>query len=252
MSLIKNKEEISKIRKSGVILSATLKKLRESAKIGVSLLELDEIAKNTIEELGGKPAFLNYFPYGAKKPYPKTLCASMNQVIVHGVPTNRRIKSGDVVKLDLGVVYDSYYSDAAFTLNFRDSDQNINNLVKAAEEALYAGIKSAKSGNFLGDIGFAISEVAKKYNMTVIRGLGGHGIGKDLHEDPFIDNFGEQGKGIVLKENMVLAIEPMFSIGSEKISILPDDSYKTSDDSISAHFEHTILITKRGGEILTK
>ncbi len=250
--MIKNKEEIERIGKSGKILAEVLKILKKEAKIGVSLLQLDALAKKSIESLGGIPAFLNYFPYGAKKPYPNTLCASLNEVIVHGVPTERKLRDGDVLKLDLGVVFDGFYSDSAITVIIGNPSKEALNLIKATELALVEGIKSAKSGNTLGDVGFAIQSVASKYGVSVVRGLGGHGVGRDLHEEPFIDNMGSPGKGLKLKDGMVVALEPMFSLGSGEIKILPDDSYATKDGSLSAQFEHTVLITKAGGEILTK
>lgn len=250
--MIKSKEEIEKIRKSGKILAEVLKILKKEAKVGVSLLQLDALAKKSIESLGGIPAFLNYFPYGAKKPYPNTLCASLNEVIVHGVPTDRKLKNGDVLKLDLGVVFEKFYSDSAITVIIGEVSKEVLNLVKATELALIEGIRQAKSGNTLGDISFAIQSVASKYGVSVVRGLGGHGVGLDLHEEPFIDNMGTQGKGLKLKDGMVFALEPMFTLGKGEIKILEDDSYSTIDNSASAQFEHTVLVTKNGGEILTK
>ncbi|HEY4496799.1 MAG TPA: type I methionyl aminopeptidase [Candidatus Paceibacterota bacterium] len=251
-NLIKTTDQIERIRVSAKILSKTLKKLRNLVKPGVKLIELDRFAKETILEKGGKPAFLGYRPYGAKEPYPSTLCTSVNDIIVHGRPTNYAVQKGDILKLDLGVNWKGGISDAAITIAVGPITKEGGKLIKTTEKALKEGIRAVKPGHTLGDIGFAIERVATSQNMKIIDGLTGHGVGIELHEDPVVYNFGKPGSGMVLKENMVLAIEPMLSSRTGKIIQLHDDSFATADGSMSAHFEHTILVTKRGAEILTK
>lgn len=249
--LIKSLSEIVKIRKSGKILAAALRRLREIAKEGVSLSELDALAKAFIIEHGGRPAFLGYRPYGAKSAYPATLCTSLNDVIVHGRPTQYRLKSGDVIKLDLGVNFEGGITDAALTLPIGKVDKKVLDLIRTTENALREAIKVARAGRTLGDVGHAIERTVSAKNFHIADGLTGHGVGIELHEDPSVYNFGEPGKGIKLQEGMVLAIEPMTSLSTSKIVQLRDDSFATADGSISAHFEHTVLITDGAAEILT-
>ena len=251
MSLIKKPDEIANVAKAGKILSATLKKLSAGAKEGVIISSLDEMAREFIEKSGGAPAFLNYQPEGADHPYPATICASLNDVIVHGVPTNRKLKNGDIFSIDCGVRYGGYCADAAITVAIGKTKPEVQKLIKVTREALMLGIKAAKPGNTLGDIGHAIGSHAKKNKLKVVRGLTGHGIGTHLHEDPSIFNEGTPGKGMKLAVGMTLALEPMFAIGSANVIQLDDESYATEDGSMSAHFEHTIVITEKGAKILT-
>lgn len=250
-SMIKTPSQIENIRESGKILGSVLRKLRNVTKEGVSLLELDKFARELIIEKGGKPAFLGYRPYGAKAPYPATLCTSVNDVVVHGRPTKYKLKSGDVVKLDLGVVYNGGITDAAITMAIGHVDKKVHTLLNATEEALREAIRFAKPTHTLGDVGYAIEKTVSNKNFLIIEGLTGHGVGTEIHEDPVVYNYGRPGGGAKLKPGMVLAIEPMTAIGSSQIIQLKDDSFATSDGSISAHFEHTILITDGDAEILT-
>jgi len=213
---------------------------------------LDDLAYQLIKKAGAEPAFLGYKPSGAKHPYSATICASINDIIVHGFPTDYKLKNGDILKLDFGVKYEGFYSDAAVTIGIGAISKEAENLIKAAENALNEAIKIIKIGNTLGDIGFAISQTAKKYGVKAIKELTGHGVGLKLHEDPTIYNYGEKGKGIKLKPGMVLAVEPMFAISTDKIIQKKDESWATADGSLSAHFEHTVAITEKGVEILTK
>lgn len=245
-------EEIKGIAASGRILAKVFRILKKRIEPGVSLKELDQLAHQIAKEAGAEPAFLGYLPDGARYPYRASICASVNEVIVHGLPINYGIKPGDVLKIDFGVKFRKFYSDSAFTVIAGKGTEEAENLVKATRIALNEAIKHAKAGNTLGDIGWAIERIAKKFGIKVIKGLTGHGIGYELHEEPTIYNFGDRGKGLVLKEGMVLAIEPMFSAGEAEIIQLPDESWSTSDGSLSAHFEHTIAITRRGPKILTE
>lgn len=249
--MLKSKEEIAKIRQAGKILAQVAKAVLAQAKEGVKLKKLDDLARELIVKAGGKPAFLGYQPYGAEKPYPASICTSINDVVVHGTPTNYVLKSGDLLKLDFGVIYDGWYADAAWSVGIGTVSEEQQKLMKVAEQALFDGIKQAKAGNHLGDIGWAISKTVHKYGFNVVDGLTGHGIGKELHEDPSVFNEGKKGSGITLQPGMVFAIEPMISAGSPRIVQLKDESYAIEDGSMSAHFEHTIAITEKDPEILT-
>ncbi|PIV31776.1 type I methionyl aminopeptidase [Candidatus Wolfebacteria bacterium CG02_land_8_20_14_3_00_37_12] len=248
---IKTSSEIKSIAASGAILAEVFKKTAKEAKIGTVLKDLDKLAFRLIKESGAEPAFLNYRPNGALKPYPATICASVNNVIVHGLPNDYRLKNGDVLKLDFGVKYNGFYSDAAITIGIGTISPEAGKLIKATKIALEEAIKIAEPGNFLGDIGWVIEKIAKKFGVKTIKELTGHGIGRELHEDPTIYNFGKRGKGIELKSGMVLAIEPMFAVGTEKIIQKKDESWATANGSLSAHFEHTVAITDKGPKILT-
>jgi len=249
---IKTSSEIKFIAASGAILAEVFKRVIKEVRVGTVLKDLDKLAFKLIGELGAEPAFLNYRPNGALKSYQATICASVNDVIVHGLPNNYQLKNGDVLKLDFGVKYKGFYSDAAITVGIGTISPEAGKLIKAAENALNEAIKIAEPGNFLGDIGWVIEKTAKKFGVKTIKELTGHGIGRELHEDPTIYNFGKRGKGIELKSGMVLAIEPMFAIGTEKIIQKKDESWATADGSLSAHFEHTIAITDEGPEVLTQ
>lgn len=249
--IIKTPEEIEKIRKAGKILGQVAKKVMAEISPGTSLKSLDDLTRGLIKKAGAKPAFLGYRPYGAKRPYPCSICASVNEVIVHGIPTDYKLREGDIVKVDFGVINEGWYADAAWTIGVGKISLEAEKLIKTTQEALVSGIKKAKSGNTLGDIGWAINTTVKNKGFKVVEGLTGHGVGEELHEDPSVYNEGKKGSGITLKPGMVLAIEPMVSSGTSKIVQLGDESFATEDGSLSAHFEHTVAITDRGPEILT-
>ncbi|MEK7657850.1 MAG: type I methionyl aminopeptidase [Patescibacteria group bacterium] len=249
---LKSSREIEIIAVSGKILAQVFKAVIKEAKIGASLKNLDELAYKLIKKAGAQPAFLGYRPEGAKHPYNASICASVNDVIVHGFPTDYKLKDGDVLKLDFGVKYQDFYSDAAATLEIGAISNQAVQLIKATKEALEEAVKAARAGNHLGDIGFVVSKIAKKYGFKPIKGLTGHGIGKELHEEPTIYNYGKKGEGIELKPGMVLAIEPMLSAGADEIIQKPDESWATADGSLSAHFEHTVAITEKEPLVLTK
>ena len=229
-----------------------MKMLKAAALPGVSLLELDRLAYKLIKEAGAKPAFLGYRPYGAKMAYPATICASVNNVIVHGVPSKYFLEDGDILKIDLGVNWRGGISDSAVTVPIGRISTKEEELIKATEMALFEGIKAACAGNTLGDIGNAIEKTINKKGFSIVDGLTGHGVGNELHEDPVVYNTGKPKMGMVLEAGMILALEPMTSLGTSSIVQLADDSYATADGSISAHFEHTILIREGEAEILTE
>ncbi|PIR89352.1 MAG: type I methionyl aminopeptidase [Candidatus Harrisonbacteria bacterium CG10_big_fil_rev_8_21_14_0_10_40_38] len=251
MAEIKTKEEVEKIRAAGKILAKVLKEVSIAAEEGVSGKDLDKLAHDLIIKAGAEPAFLGYQPGGAARPFPATLCLSINDCIVHGVPGSRRLKQGDVVKLDLGVRYKGYCADAAVTVVIDPGSDEARKLIKATEDALEEAIKVARPGNTFGDIGYAISKTASKRGFKVLKELTGHGIGKNVHEEPTVFNEGEPGRGRMIKAGMVLAIEPMFAIGTREIKQLHDDGYATVDGSLSAHSEHTIFVGEDETEILT-
>jgi methionyl aminopeptidase len=243
------------MREAGKILAGIIKYVKEAARPGVSSADLDALAEELIRKSGCKPAFLGYRPAGAEKAYPATICASVNDVVVHGVPGKYVLKSGDILKLDFGLIYppaNGFNVDAAITLAVGKASKNAQRLIETTRQALINGIEQAQVGNHLGDIGWAIQSFVEKNGFSVVRGLTGHGIGRDLHEDPPVYNHGRQGEGLLLQPGMVLAIEPMVSVGKGDVIRLDDDSFATKDHSLSAHFEHTVAITSRGPIILTE
>lgn len=248
---IKTREEIEKIKISGRILSHILKKIKVVVVPGVSLIDLDTFAKDLIKEKGGKPAFLGYRPGGAKSAYPYAICTSVNEVIVHGRPSPYKLISGDILKIDFGVNWEGGISDAAITVPVGKVSKEGLRLIKITANALREAVRAVKPGNTLGDIGFAIERTADAAGVYIADGLTGHGVGTELQEAPIIYNFGKPKTGMELKPGMVLAIEPMFILGTPKIIQRADDSFVSSDKSLSAHFEHTVLVTEKGSEILT-
>lgn len=252
MIYIKSEEEIKLMREAGKRLAGVMAELKTFPEVGMATLEIDALAKKLIEKNGGKPAFLGYKPYGATSAYPFTTCISVNETVVHGLPSEYVLREGDLLKIDLGLIYKNYYSDMAVTLPMGEVSIEAKKLMVVTEEALYLGIKAAEAGKHLGDIGFAIQTRVKTAGFSIVESLTGHGIGKKLHEDPYVFNFGNPGEGERLVPGMVLALEPMTSTGKRAVLQLDDDSFVTADNSLSAHFEHTVLITDSGPEILTK
>ncbi len=248
---IKTPEEIEIMARGGEILMRAIQKMVVAARVGATPKELDAIAERIIRDEGAKPAFLGYQPHGAVRLYSATICASVNDVIVHGLPTHYALHSGDVLKIDVGVLYKGFHTDGAVTVGIGEINTEATRLIEATKKALILGIRSARIGNKIGDIGHAIGKYIHEKGFSVVEGLTGHGIGRELHEDPSIFNDARAGSGIIIKEGMVFAIEPMTSAGGPKIYKLPDDSYATEDKSISAQFEHTVAITKNGPRILT-
>jgi methionyl aminopeptidase len=249
---IKTPEEIEIMAEGGRWLAEVLEKLREETKIGVQTDSLDELALQLIRERGAKPAFLGYAPHGSKKAYSKTLCVSVNDTVVHGLPSAYIIRDGDVVKLDLGLIHKGLYLDAAITVGVGGISEEAKRLIHATQKALEAGIAEARPGKTLGDIGAAIQKIAERGGFGIVTTLGGHGIGRALHEEPHVANVGRAGHGEECVAGMVLAIEPMITAGSGKVKQLKDDSFVTADGSLAAHFEHTVAITEQGSRVLTK
>ncbi len=250
--IIKTQKQIDIIKEGGKILARVLDKVSKKAKVGVSTYLLDKYAYDLIKEEGGIPAFLNYRPEGAPSAFPATICISVNNEIVHGIPSKTRIlKEGDIVSLDLGLKYKGLFTDHAVTVPVGKISKKDKQLIDDTREALMVGILSARGGATVGDIGHAIeSFVNRKYG--IVRELSGHGVGVHLHEDPYIPNYGKRGKGQKLIPGMIIAIEPMLNIGKASIITADDDwTVKTVDGTRSAHFEHTILITEGEAEILT-
>jgi methionyl aminopeptidase len=263
MITIKTSEEIEIMAEGGRRLAEVLRALEKETRAGITTRHLDHFAYQMIHKLGAKPAFLNYRPAGARKAYPYTLCASLNEVVVHGQPADYALREGDLIKLDLGLLYKGFYLDSAITVFVDYSGSEISSeekshareahkLIDATRAALAAGIAEASLGRTVGDIGHAIEAIVKKNKFEVAEGLIGHGIGRELHEDPAVFNFGKRGAGEPLEEGMVIAIEPMVVVGRGETVTRKDDSYATRDGSLAAHFEHTVAVTARGPQILTE
>ena len=252
MIQLKTPEEIAVMAEGGAILRRVTDALAEAAKPGVRLKELDALAKRLMEEAGGTPAFLGYKPAWAEKPYAASICASVNDVIVHGVPDAYRLKQGDIVKLDLGLKHKGFYTDTAITVPIGAVSDEARRLIAVTRDALTLAIDQCVPGEAIGEIGFAIHSYVRKQGMHIAKGLTGHGIGRRLHEDPVVWNEAKPGQGVRLAPGMVIAIEPMVAIGTGATVELPDESFATKDGSLSAHFEHTVAITADGAIVLTK
>lgn len=228
-------------------MAEVLEGIRKHISSGVKTRELDEFAESFILSKGAKPAFKGY------RGYPSSICASVNEQVVHGIPSSVKLKKGDIISIDIGVYYNGFYGDAALTLPVGDISSKAKKLLAVTEESLQVGIESAVTGNRLSDISFAIQNNVEPEGFSVVRNFVGHGIGRKLHEEPQIPNFGKPGQGPELMPGMTLAIEPMVNEGGWEISILNDGwTAVTKDQSLSAHFEHTVAITKNGHDVLTK
>ena len=253
MTILKDIEDINKLREGGKILASVLREVAGKAMPGIRTIELDILAEKMIREAGGRPSFKNYKTKDDKIPYPASLCVSINEEVVHGLPSERILKEGDVASLDLGMEYKGFYTDMAITAPVGQASERAKKLIATGKEALNLGIMAVKSGAFIGDIGQAVQSCAERNGFNVVRKLVGHGLGRKAHEDPEIPNWGVKGKGEILKEGEVLAIEPMITAGRRDIYLDKDLwTWKTKDGSLSAHFEHTIIVTKTGAEIITK
>ncbi|MBS1850048.1 MAG: type I methionyl aminopeptidase [Acidobacteria bacterium] len=250
MSIVcKSAAEIEKMRRSGRIVRAVLDHLRTLVAPGVSTMDLERAAEQKMKELGAKPAFKGYYDY------PCVLCTSVNEEIVHGIPSDKRVlKAGDIVSIDCGVVVDGYYGDSAITVPVDGSiTPELKKLLDVTEAALYKGIEQARLGNTVGDVGAAVQEYVEANGFSVVREFVGHGIGTRLHEEPQVPNFGSRGHGPRLREGMVLAIEPMVNAGKPGTRVLDDKwTAVTVDGACSAHFEHCVAVTKEGPLILTQ
>ena len=250
---IKTEDEIRRLREGGKRLAAVLERLEAAAKSGVSTLELDELALRLIVANGGIPIFKGYKIREAKTPFPASICTSINDEIVHGIPREDRIlKEKDVLGIDIGMRWDGLVTDTAITVGIGRAASEAERLIRATKEALDAGIAAVKPGAGIGDIGSAVARHLKKARLGIIRDLAGHGVGYELHEEPLIPNYGRPGTGVSLERGMVLAIEPMATLGDWQITLDDDEwTFRTVDGSLAAHFEHTVAVTKIGAEILT-
>ena len=246
MIVLKTDREIGYMRDAGKIVGQTLLELKKAIVPGVTTLELDRIADQYIRHAGAIPAFKGYGGF------PANICTSVNEQVVHGIPGSRQLKSGDVISLDVGTKLNRYYGDAAITVPVGDVDDELLKLLKVTEESLYRGIEKAIKGNRLSDISHAVQLHAESHGYGVVRDYVGHGIGQRMHEDPQIPNYGPPGRGPLLKNGMVLAIEPMINLGTPEVEVLADDwTVVTADGKISAHFEHTVAVTDGEPLILT-
>ncbi|NIO49142.1 MAG: type I methionyl aminopeptidase [Candidatus Aminicenantes bacterium] len=239
-------EEISSIKKSNQIVTKILSELRRMIAPGVQTKELDEYAEVRVKEMNAVPAFKGY------RGYPASLCTSINEEIVHGIPSSRRLREGDIISIDFGVLYEGYYGDAAVTYPVGNITPRAKKLIETAEETFFKGVEQMRPGKRISDISFAIQSHVESQGFSVIRAFVGHGIGLSLHEEPQVPNFGLPGRGPKIKSGMVLAIEPMIAMGDWDVEILDDNwTAITRDRSLSAHYEHTVAITEKGPEILS-
>jgi len=252
---IKTKDEIEIMREGGKRHALILSLITKKIGVGISTNFLEDYARSLIEEEGDTASFLNYTPRGAKRPFPAALCVSVNDEIVHGIPneSGKILKEGDIVSIDLGLTHKGLITDSAVTVGVGEIEDEDYKLIEHCREALYLGIKAAKGGFHVGDISHAIESFVKPLGYGLSEGLAGHGVGYSVHEDPFVPNEGKKGTGELLKPGMVIAIEPMITRGSSRITLAKDGyTYKTRDGSNAAHFEHTIAITEGDPVILTK
>jgi methionyl aminopeptidase len=246
MILRKTPEEVDKMRRAGRVVADTLEILREAVRPGVTTKQLDEIAEREIRARGATPSFKGY------RGFPATICTSLNHEIVHGIPGSKILHAGDLVKLDCGAIVEGYHGDAAITVPVGEPGEDARKLIETTERSLRAGIAEAKAGRRVGDIGAAVQTLAEGAGFSVVREYVGHGIGRALHEDPPIPNYGTPGKGLPLEPGLVIAIEPMVNIGGFETRLLADGwTVVTADGTLSAHFEHTVAITEDGPEVLT-
>ena len=252
--IIKSDVEIKALREGGKNLASVLHEVIKKVRPGVNARELDDVARQMTLNFGDEPAFLNYTPHGSKRPYPATLCVSVNDEIVHGIPNEEEkiLKEGDIVGLDIGLRHNGIYVDMAKTVGVGEISPEAKKLIGVTEEALRIGIKECVMGNHINDIGRAIEKFVKPYKYGIVEELGGHGVGRKQHEEPYIPNYALKGDSQKIVNGMVLALEPMINLGTKHV-ILADDGYtfKTADHKLSAHFEHTVLVTEKGPEIIT-
>lgn len=252
MSLIKTKEEIQALREGGKRLASILSEVARKAKGGVSAEELNNLAISLAKKYDSTPSFLNYKPEGTGSGYPSALCVSVNDEVVHGLPFGKVFKDGDIVGFDFGLKYKGLYTDMAITMGIGEIDDKAKRLINATEESLKRGIDAVHDGATIGDIGEAVQRYVESQGFSVVRKLVGHGVGHAVHEAPEIPNYGLSNTGMPLKEGMILALEPMVNEGDFDVIVSKDGfTWETRDHSRSAHFEHTVLVTKTGSEILT-
>jgi methionyl aminopeptidase len=242
----KKPDDFAKMEIAGQCVAAIHQAVRKAAVPGITTRELDAIAAAVVREHGCRPSFLGYHGF------PATICASPNSAIVHGIPDGYTLRNGDIISIDAGAIYEGWHGDAAFTMAIGDVPEEVRRLLVVTEEALWSGLRMARHGNRLGDVGHAIEATAKPHGYGVVREYIGHGIGRQMHEAPNVPNYGTPGKGLKLKAGMALAIEPMFNLGTAETVVLDDGwTVVTADGALSAHFEHTVLITEDGPVVST-
>ena len=247
MISIKSDREIELLRIAGKIVGDTHNYIKQYIKPGITTMELDQLAESYIRKQGATPSFKGL--YG----FPNACCISVNEEVVHGIPSHRKLKEGDIVSIDIGACYQGYHGDSAWSYPVGKVDKEKEELLKHTEEALYEGLSAIHDGARVGDIGYMVSKCADKYHLGVVKELVGHGVGSEVHEMPDVPNFGKQHTGPLLKKGMVIAVEPMLNSGTADIYELDDEwTIVTADNKPSAHFEHTVLVTEDGYEILTK
>ena len=252
---IKTEKEIAVLREGGRRLAEILRELEAAVRPGRTAAELNTLAEKLVSENGDKSAFLNYKPYGAKRGFPASLCVSINDEVVHGIPNEgeKILKEGDIVSLDMGLIHKNLYTDMAVTVPVGEVDVSAKKLLEVTEKALALGIAAARAGNRVGDISFAVESFVRPHGFGIVEELAGHGVGYKVHEDPYVPNYGKKNSGPVLKSGMVIAIEPMLNEGGKAVVLSSDwYTYKTADGKRSAHFEKTIVVTEGNAEILTK
>ena len=246
MITIKSKREIELLKNAGNIVYQTHQYLKPYIKEGITTKELDKLAEDFIRSKDATPSFKGY------EGFPSTLCTSINSEVVHGFPSDRKLKNGDIISIDIGACFKGYHGDSAWTYIVGEVDDKTKQLLEDTEKSLFVGLEQVKPGNRIGDIGYAIEQYARKHNLGVVRELCGHGVGTSVHEDPEVPNYGIPNTGPKLKEGMVIAVEPMLTLGSPKVFLHDNDwTVDTQDGSLSAHFEHTVVVTKDGYQILT-
>jgi methionyl aminopeptidase len=251
--IIKTSEELNILRAGGKRLADILHRVAERVLPGATTASLNAYAEELIAECGGTSAFKGYKNRDAHSVYPAALCVSVNNEVVHGIPSERKLQDGDIVSLDIGMCFEELYTDMAITVPVGKVSEKYLKLIQVTRDALERGIKAVHHGARIGDIGHAVQEYAEGQGFSVVRELVGHGVGKKVHEDPEIPNWGKEGEGLKLREGMVLALEPMLNAGGADVKIEKDGwTWVTSDGSRSAHFEHTIVVTKKGAEVITK
>jgi methionyl aminopeptidase len=248
---LKSPREIEIMRRANVIVAEVLQELKQRVKPGITTLDLDAVAEDLTLKKNAIPAFKGYNVAG--RVYPRCLCASINEEIVHGIPTARELREGDIIGLDYGVIYQGFYGDSAVTVGVGKVSEEALRLMQVTEQALYRGIEQLHEGKRLGDLGHAVQQTAESAGYSVVRAFVGHGVGRKLHEEPPVPNYGEPDRGIRLREGMVLAIEPMFNAGGYEVEIKEDGwTAVTKDRSLAAHFEHSVAITRNGPYILSQ
>ncbi|MGB8815982.1 MAG: type I methionyl aminopeptidase [Minisyncoccia bacterium] len=254
MIRLKTEEEIKILREGGIRLAYILKEVEKKVAVGVSTKELDDLAYKLATENGDKPAFLNYKGKGDRKSYPASLCVSINDEVVHGIPSVEKIiKNGDIISLDMGLIHKGLITDSAITVPVGNVDEAGLKLINVTREALRVAIDSAKKAKTIGDIGYAVERFAKPFRFGIVETLCGHGVGYAVHEDPFVPNYGEKSRGEKIEKGLVIAIEPMLNEGTKDVVQSKDGfTFKTKDGKRSAHFEHTIAFTKDGVVVITE